>query len=1031
VQVLSREASAEVGREIPHQLLEHLVAVGCPLLPALFELDEAPILTCGVRVSFRSSPNPDLRANPATHPQMDARENARFGDHCAHFGRNVVGDRSEMDIHRRVLTPMKILALVSSVFLQLALVASALFASATAQCVDWTPGYHLRGVDGNVYASAVFDDGSGHGPELYVGGDFQAAGDVAARHIARWNGTRWAAVGDGIEGAVYSLLVWNDGSGEKLWAGSYLLPTHSVSNVLASWNGSTWTPAASGAMAYGPLYALASYDDGSGPALYIGTRITTITGVTLPNEQALARYDGATWSMVGGGLTSNGFYVTAVQALHVYDDGSGPRLFAGGGGLRTVLTGASGPVWSWDGSTWSASSAGYYVSGQASTFAERSTASGPNELYACGYQTINASTTTLMRWNGASWLSVSPSNLGPVTELFGRPQPGVESKVDISVGGAAFGPFPSRTVATWDGAQYAILGANPPSTTVNTFALYDEGAGEQVFVGGAANISGAPDTRGVLRLDASTWTAVGAGSALSAAFTPAALVVHDDGSGRALYGVGSFDAGGSIQLCRWTGQSWAPLGAAFNASVRALVVFDDGIHGAQIHAGGAFTSIGGASMNRLARWDGTSWQPLGAGVALVNTVPAEVRALGVFDLGSGPRLVIGGKFDLAGGAPANRVATWDGTSYATLGSGMNNHVDALCVYDDGTGAKLYAGGEFDTAGGVAAPVIARWDGAAWAGIGAHPNQYVTGLRVHDDGSGRKLYVTGNFTAIGSLPAQNIARFDGTNWEALTGNLSAIQALATFDDGEGGGPQLYAAAQLYVGGAWRRGLHRWDGTAWSALSLNLDDAPTALAVLDDNTGNGAALFAGGPFATAGTHASTRIARYGRTGAAGCTGSTGTAFCLGDGSGSACPCANTGASGRGCDNSAASGGARLVAEGQSLLAADSVTLQVSGTTPFGAMLFFQGTARASGGNGAPFGDGLRCVGGQQLRLAIRTASFGQAAFGHAIPGDARVSQAGFLPQEWSTRHYQVWYRDAQNFCTSSTFNLSNGLTLRWAP
>jgi len=31
--------------------------------------------------------------------------------------------------------------------------------------------------------------------------------------------------------------------------------------------------------------------------------------------------------------------------------------------------------------------------------------------------------------------------------------------------------------------------------------------------------------------------------------------------------------------------------------------------------------------------------------------------------------------------------------------------------------------------------------------------------------------------------------------------------------------------------------------------------------------------------------------------------------------------------------------------------------------------------------------------------------------------------------TTRHYQIWYRDAFPFCTSSTFNLTNGLSIGW--
>jgi hypothetical protein len=32
---------------------------------------------------------------------------------------------------------------------------------------------------------------------------------------------------------------------------------------------------------------------------------------------------------------------------------------------------------------------------------------------------------------------------------------------------------------------------------------------------------------------------------------------------------------------------------------------------------------------------------------------------------------------------------------------------------------------------------------------------------------------------------------------------------------------------------------------------------------------------------------------------------------------------------------------------------------------------------------------------------------------------------------TRNYQVWYRNAAAFCAPSTFNLTNGLSLTWAP
>ena len=69
-----------------------------------------------------------------------------------------------------------------------------------------------------------------------------------------------------------------------------------------------------------------------------------------------------------------------------------------------------------------------------------------------------------------------------------------------------------------------------------------------------------------------------------------------------------------------------------------------------------------------------------------------VYALEVFDDGTGPALFAGGEFTTAGGVSANRIAKWDGTSWSALGSGLGSYVYALEVFDDGTGTALFAGG---------------------------------------------------------------------------------------------------------------------------------------------------------------------------------------------------------------------------------------------------------------------------------------------------------------------------------------------------
>jgi len=58
---------------------------------------------------------------------------------------------------------------------------------------------------------------------------------------------------------------------------------------------------ASGFSAAGPddnVYALAEFDDGSGPALYVGGSFHTAGQAIAQN---IARWDGSSWSPVGGG----------------------------------------------------------------------------------------------------------------------------------------------------------------------------------------------------------------------------------------------------------------------------------------------------------------------------------------------------------------------------------------------------------------------------------------------------------------------------------------------------------------------------------------------------------------------------------------------------------------------------------------------------------------------------------------------------------------------------------------------------------
>ncbi len=159
----------------------------------------------------------------------------------------------------------------------------------------------------------------------------------------------------------------------------------------------------------------------------------------------------------------------------------------------------------------------------------------------------------------------------------------------------------------------------------------------------------------------------------------------------------------------------------------------------------------------------------------------------------------------------------------------------------------------------------------------------------------------------------------------------------------------------------------------------------------------------------------------------SGTSTTVFCSGDGSGTACPCGNSGVAGNGCASSVSASGAHIAGSGNPSIANDTFVL--TGTLmPSSSALYFQGTAQQNGGAGAVFGDGLRCAGGTVIRLGTKTNASGTSSY--PTGADAHISVKG-MNSAGAVRTYQVWYRNAAAFCTPSTFNLSNGLQTTWVP
>ncbi len=262
-----------------------------------------------------------------------------------------------------------------------------------------------------------------------------------------------------------------------------------------------------------------------------------------------------------------------------------------------------------------------------------------------------------------------------------------------------------------------------------------------------------------------------------------ALVEWTDGSTKYLVAAGLFTTAGGTsasRIAKWNGTSWSTFGTniTFNGAIKALAVYNG-----DLYIGGSFTQIGTAAIPGIARWNGSAWTSVGTAGA---GATGSVQTLLVFDDdGSGPnppKLYAGGTFNTISGLSYRNLAKWDTISWTPVGGDVNGTVYALASYDDdGAGphpAALYAGGTFfnvgittSTPGGISATRIAKWQGGAWSAVGPGLNDDVWALATHNDGAGDKLYAGGKFIQPlgGNLGNMtHVGAWNGTTWSKLAG-----------------------------------------------------------------------------------------------------------------------------------------------------------------------------------------------------------------------------------------------------------------------
>lgn len=315
-----------------------------------------------------------------------------------------------------------------------------------------------------------------------------------------------------------------------------------------------------------------------------------------------------------------------------------------------------------------------------------------------------------------------------------------------------------------------------------------------------------------------------------------------DGVARAHASLGSdLYVGGPLQsagplavsnVAHWDGTAWHALGPGLDGPVHALTFMDG-----DLYACGQFTHAGPLAVNRVARWDGSQWHAVGAGL------PSAPAAMAVYDGGlwcdgwrwdgnawtevvtfddlvsdlivHDGRLIFGGRFTAAGGAPASYVVAWDGSQLAAMPDQPQSVVDLEVV-----GASLYA---LADSYGEADPVT-TWTGASWAVVGDLPQDFSSHYLqlMNHDGQLRMMATV----SMGPGPFwwTDIATWDGAVWTwldqvynmayskhcfvhdgdlVLTGRFTRLHGTIAHSIGRltASGPVALGAAGLGFGGSW--------------------------------------------------------------------------------------------------------------------------------------------------------------------------------------------------------------------------------------
>jgi len=284
-------------------------------------------------------------------------------------------------------------------------------------------------------------------------------------------------------------------------------------------------------------------------------------------------------------------------------------------------------------------------------------------------------------------------------------------------------------------------------------------------------------------------------------------------------------------------QTWSSIGPGVDnatgdeTAVNAMIVFNS-----ELYIAGCFTSVNGVAATYIAKFNGSSWTPVGNGLwhtGNTSTIYSGVKCLAIHN----GELYAGGSFNLSGSTTLSNIAKWNGTAWVGVGSGFTSSVFSLCSFNN----ELYAGGflSFGNNG------IAKWNGSSWTNVG-------TGMQSSSSSSGgglvrdmkvygNLLYIGGQFYSGNGVASPNLITYNGTNFVSIGSGISSSYGITKMGYYQ---TDLVIAGEINsVNGTSVKNIARYNGTSWSAFGTGVGVTGGANQVQPVQEYNGSLIVAG--------------------------------------------------------------------------------------------------------------------------------------------------------------------------------------------